>query len=453
MPEEVFSTVTRSASRTITFEFHHLIARQPQLDAQQQRRLKRLCWTVSGFLLLLALVMNVWLVPHSSPITNAPGRSGKGGVSQTYGNSICGHADDVFHRLGFASAQVPTTRQLQELPRPGRTSSTDASTYDPATDVLCTSGWNSLYTQFVQTHASMMGAAHAPTDSVYGLDWVQGILGGLLSSCMKGLGDFLNQVIGWFNSLLFFISTPHEDTDQMPVVAALHGWMVTVVGSALGLILVIGGYNYMLQPNSTFREMAPRLAFAAIAAALSMTFIHQFIDLSNELCLGVQSALVTAGIGDLNLPLGIINWPTAPVYEILTYLIDLVMCLLLGIEMLVRIATLDLLIVLAPLGMLCFALPQTIAWERLWVQSFVATLIVQFLQEICIGMGSALIGSFGHASMTIMSLLIGIAALYVAFKVPNMLLSSVVKSTMGEVHRDFGNTIRSVAETALLMAA
>jgi hypothetical protein len=193
--------------------------------------------------------------------------------------------------------------------------------------------------------------------------------------------------------------------------------------------------------------------FSAIAGTFSLFFLAQLIEVENALSLGFLGALATAGVGDLSLPLGILNWATAPFYEILTYLIDLVMSVLLCLQMLVRIGLLDFLIVLAPLGFLCFALPQTVAWGRLWVQAFVSTLLLQFLQTVCIGLGSVLISSFGHATYSFVSILVGIATLYIAFKLPSMLLSHVLQASVGAVHRDAGRAARSAAEYAAFLAA
>src|SRR5205814_7816759 len=130
--------------------------------------------------------------------------------------------------------------------------------------------------------------------------------------------------------------------------------------------------------QESFRELAPRIVLTVIAANFSLYLLQQTIDLHNALCSGIQHVLATAGVGDLNFPQGTVDALTAPLYEIITYLLELILGVMLSLQMLVRLALLDLLIVLAPLGLLCFALPQTEIWGRMWAQAFVATLIVQF---------------------------------------------------------------------------
>jgi hypothetical protein len=97
----------------------------------------------------------------------------------------------------------------------------------------------------------------------------------------------------------------------------------------------------------------------------------------------------------------------------------------------VRVALLDVLIILAPIGLFCLALPQTQRWGRLWTMGFAATLFLQFLQVLVVAMGSALISSFGHASATPITLLIGCSALYLAFRLPGMLYGALLRPVEG----------------------
>ena len=242
--------------------------------------------------------------------------------------------------------------------------------------------------------------------------------------------------------------TPKALTYGHPVVTILEGWVVLIANGMLGLFLMIGGYNYMFGVYRSFRDLAPKLIVAAIAANLSLPIFGQFIEVSNTLCTGVLGELVHVGVGNLSLPLGLINWVTAPEYFILVYLIDLIVSVLLIVQMLVRLAMLDFLLITAPLGLLCFALPQTQAWGRLWAQMFVTTLIVQFLQVLCIAMGSAFVASFGHASASPITILVGIAALFLAGKLPDMLLSNVLRTSRSQ---EFGEQAAQAAQTGAEM--
>lgn len=268
-----------------------------------------------------------------------------------------------------------------------------------------------------------------------GIDW-GACLTGLGNAIMGGISSAITGIIDWATSFGFLFVTPAALTYKHGVVANLWQWSLGVVDAALVLFLVIGGYNAMVRHAIGARyhdilEFLPRLVLAAVAANFSLMFISSFIELNNTLNISVMGALATAGAGNVSLPFGILNIVTLPFYEAILYLIDLLFALLLVIQQLVRIALLDVLTILAPIGLFCLALPQTQRWGRLWALGFTATLFLQFLQVLVIGIGSALVASFGHASATPISLLVGGAALYLAFKIPGMLYGTLLRPIEG----------------------
>jgi hypothetical protein len=154
----------------------------------------------------------------------------------------------------------------------------------------------------------------------------------------------------------------------------------------------------------------------------------------------------------------------AAVYAVIAYLSELLLAVLLSLQLLARIALLDLLIIVAPLGLVCFALPQTQAWARLWVQAFVSTLLAQFLQLLCIAMGSALAAVSAQAtanlvtslgspdwSVSPVTLLVAIVSYFLAFKIPGMLLSHVLRAGVGDVQRDIGNAVSTALAAGRLL--
>jgi hypothetical protein len=413
---------------------------------------------------MLGLIWSIRLLPHVPTQSATTAVGGRGGVhlasaaTPVSDQKTCGNPTEVFQTLGLVSLSVPDKATLSLLPTPQQhpvTTEGDIS-YDPKTNVLCTIGWQGLSTRYGVSPLTTPTTDAADTSnplSATSTNWVQSILNGLFSSFAQTLSSFFSGVLSWAKSFGFMFITPDALTYNQPVVRKLNTWMVGVVDSLLVLVLVIGGYHSLLGQNHLLKELAPRLILSGIAATGSLFFLSQCIEVQNQLCLGFQGALATAGIGNLSLPLGVINWGTAPVYEALTYVIDIFMSVLLCVQMLVRIGLLDFLIILSPLGFMCFALPQTMAWGRLWAQAFVSTLLLQFFQTVCIGLGSVLISSFGHATSSVISILVGIATLYIALKLPNMLLSNVLQASVGSVHRDGGRAAQSVADVATLAAA
>ncbi|GER88950.1 hypothetical protein KDW_31120 [Dictyobacter vulcani] len=411
---------------------------------------------MGSLLCLCGLLLGIWILPHIGELHDSvaiPGR-GRAGVVESntplLNQKICGHPTVVFQQLGFSSKDVPTTALLAQLPLPQTHAVQQAGdmSYDPQTDTFCTIGWRGIYTRYIQQSSLPPGSVETGNGTVpasTSTSWVQDILNGLFSSFAHSFADFLQGLLSWAKTFGFMFITPDGLTYTQPVVIHLHAWMVGVMDSLLVLALILGGYKVMLGQHDVLREFAPGFLFAAISGTFSLFFITQAIQLQNALCVSLLGVLASAGVGDLSLPLGVINWATAPAYEVLTYLIDLLMCVCLSIQMLVRIGLLDFLIVLAPLGLLCF--------RRLWIHAFLSTLLLQFFQTVCIGLGSTLIASFGHASYSVISMLVGIATLYIAFKLPGMMLSNVVRHSVGEVHRDAGRAIQTVAEFAVFKAA
>lgn len=352
-----FQLYSASSERPNNVAFRH--RRERKLS--QWRPHKKWVWRLNSVLLTLGLLWSIWLLPHvqAQPATASVG--GRGGVhlaqaaTPTSDQKTCGQPTEVFQTLGLATMHVPDTATLSLLPTPQQhpvTTDGDIS-YDPHTNELCAVGWQGLATRYGSFPPTTLTTSAPDTGGLLGstgTSWVQSILNGLFSSFAQTLNRFLSGVLSWAKSFGFMFITPDALTYNQPVVSKLNAWMVGVVDSVLVLLLVIGGYQALLGQNHLLKELAPRFLLSGIAATGSLFFLTQCIEVQNQLCLGFQAALATAGVGNLTLPLGVINWGLAPLYEALTYLIDVLMSVLLCLQMLVRIGLLDFLIILSPLG-------------------------------------------------------------------------------------------------------
>src|SRR5713101_5327955 len=94
--------------------------------------------------------------------------------------------------------------------------------------------------------------------------------------------------------------------------------------------------------------------------------------------------------------------------------------------MLLRLALLVLLMVLAPPAFLCWGLPQTQGYARLWSSTFAATVFVQFFQVTPLALGAMLISYISAAHLlsldsTVLTLLVSLAVLYLVLRIPGML--------------------------------
>jgi hypothetical protein len=283
-----------------------------------------------------------------------------------------------------------------------------------------------------------------------GIDW-GACWSGIWSALSAGLASAFAGFLSWLLSFGFMFITPAALTYRHGAVVELWGWSLSVADAALALLLVIGGYNALLRHTlalgyHTVLELLPRLLLALVAAHASLTVLSSFIDLANALCTGVLGRLATAGAGNLLLPEGVLTVASLPVYIALAYLLTLVMSILLAIQMLVRLALLDLLLILSPIWLLLLALPQTARYARLGAQATAVTLLVQWLQDLTLVLGSALVASFGHATLSPITLLVGLSTLYLAWRLPT-LLSRPILAPMEEAAR----AVQGISARALMV--
>jgi hypothetical protein len=243
----------------------------------------------------------------------------------------------------------------------------------------------------------------------------------------------------------------------------------TVDAAALVVMLIIIGYNVMLGNQlglSVFgvAESIPRVALAFLAAALSPMIVQVFIDLGNALCLG---ALETGMYGSLtNIILGLIQTGLTDGFLIWLFILALlVMNLLVAWQMIVRLAFLAFLCAMAPLGLLCLALPQTLGWGRLWLSNFAITVFVQFLQVAMLALGGMIASAviklatplfgtlpLGHLIVTIM---LTMAVFLLVLRLPGMLRTwalAGVSNNAGQAIPQAAGAVAQVAPRLLALA-
>jgi len=153
------------------------------------------------------------------------------------------------------------------------------------------------------------------------------------------------------------------------------------------------------------------------------------VELNNALCREIGTATIP-GWAD-----GLQQVPESGtlLLNLIAMAIYLVMGLLLMTQMLMRLALVDALLVIAPLALLCWVLPQTYTWARLWFSTFFGTVFVQAIQVLVLRLGSDLIQrlptvlqSFGTdptetSRIWLTTLLLGVAVLQLTRKVPRLM--------------------------------
>jgi hypothetical protein len=95
------------------------------------------------------------------------------------------------------------------------------------------------------------------------------------------------------------------------------------------------------------------------------------------------------------------------------------MGLLLVLQQLMRLALVDVLIILAPLAAVCWILPRTHGWGRLWGSLFVGTMFVRAVQVLALRLGFNLTTDMPPATASgLIQPLLGSAVLAVVLKIP-----------------------------------
>ena len=408
--------------------------RQIAFSAQVRRDRRRVRLLI-GLVVLVVVLIGHLLTPQSQT------QPASASASTT---PYCGTPAAVFAHFGLPSSALPPIAQLTQLPGPG----VGAVTYDPRTGQMCaTSGQRLAATIHLPGQASGSGAVVAapqqPQSICNGnsicqavLDSLQALFGTIMQLLVNGLNAWITEII----NLGFMFITPPGDTYCNLTVQTVWSWADGASLGILGFLLLLAGYQYMYGRVRSFYDVLPRVIITALFAHESLFLLSKFIDLQNVANISMLSALGGLG-GSFPTPTGCqplspgswTNWPpTQPPNLLLAsmdglvFLFVLVMALTLSIQMLIRLVLLDVLLMVAPFGILCFANDTTRPWGRLWAEAFTSTLVVQFLQLLTIGLGASI-----QAFLLlhgIVALFMFIAAYYLAFKLPMMLLGRATRA-------------------------
>ncbi len=285
----------------------------------------------------------------------------------------------------------------------------------------------------------------------------QGIVGGITKS-MTSQHDtnFITQTPLCFSSL--FGCDPTQPLDA--TLQAFTGWAQGVAAAALAFIVLVGGFNLMLGRQMGVNlhglsEFIPRVILVFLAATVSPMIVQAFIDLNNALCQGVLTILGLAVFA--NLLNALIAIALGDGWLVFLFLMVMgAMALLLTGQMLFRLAFAAFLGALAPIGFLCFALPQTMGWGRLWLRNFSLTVFVQFLQVAMLSIGGSMLanivalanplfGGLQNANI-ILEIILSTVLLYLTFRLPGMLQTWAMRALADQVGQATIDTVIGVGE-------
>jgi hypothetical protein len=231
------------------------------------------------------------------------------------------------------------------------------------------------------------------------------------------------------NDIDIIYQTPAEDSYQNSTVMTINAAFVVVMDVALATLLLIGAYNLMIGehvglPHASFGELIGRLVLVVCAIHFNLYFLGLFVELENALALEVNHA---TGIAQLaNLLAGLVTNPGMTVLTFLLLIIISIFVLWLLGQMIVRIALVAVCLALAPLGLGCLMLPQTMRWGRLWLTTFASAIMVQLVQVTALSLGGVFLTELASTSLLRLDKQIAVAflaigMLFLVLKIPGMM--------------------------------
>ena len=252
--------------------------------------------------------------------------------------------------------------------------------------------------------------------------WAADVFNQVLVNTLKAIAEALRGVVGGAmgSSLNFITQTPPAGSYASPTVQTLWGVVRAIANAALVLVALWGGFTLIFHeqigsPYHKAMELLPRLALGALLANTSLLWGQLAIDLNNALSLAVGQASLPA-------------WEQADpavqvLVDLIAILIYLVTGLLLLLQALMRLALVDALLVVAPLALLCWVLPQTQGWARLWSSLFTGTVFCQFVQVVALKLGGSLLTELTAMApdAALLSVFLGVAVLALVLRIPGLM--------------------------------
>lgn len=253
-------------------------------------------------------------------------------------------------------------------------------------------------------------------------EWAADVFNQVLVTLLRGIADALRGAVGGVldSSLNFITQTPPDGSYDSPTVRSLWNVVRLIANAGLALVALWGGFNLIVReqigsPYHEAMELFPRLVVGALLVNTSLSWGQLAIDLNNALC---------QALGETTLP----AWeradtPTQLLADVIASVVYLVTGLLLLLQMLMRLALVDVLLVASPLGLLCWVLPQTQSWARLWSDTFFSAVFTQFVQVLALKLGGSLLTELTPmaADSALLSVFLGVAVLVLTLKIPGLM--------------------------------
>ena len=232
--------------------------------------------------------------------------------------------------------------------------------------------------------------------------------------------------------------TPPELTYANDLVR--HAWMVVWAITSGALVVILGWMGLSLivsehlgRQQAGWREMVPRLVLGLVAAASSLWWCALVIDVADAVSGFITASLnVTAGDllrSTLETLLTSVNAGSEGMGLLmaLLYLVYGFFVLYVLVQMVLRLALIDILLALAPIALGLWILPHTAGWGRQWLKLFMTTVFQQAIQLIALAFGFGFLNEFASIAAfepvqdLVWKLLMSLAFIYMATRIPSMM--------------------------------
>ncbi|MEV0538401.1 hypothetical protein [Nocardia salmonicida] len=265
---------------------------------------------------------------------------------------------------------------------------------------------------------------------------IDGFFRRIVESALNPLLELLSETL---------LTTP--EPSEIPQIGVLWNQSWQIVTALYMLVVMAAGVLLMaretLQTQWSIRELAPRLVVGFVAGGLSMAIATAAISFANALAAAVAGDGVDSGSAGAALTELATTGLQSQGFALMLYLAFVVMLLVLLISYIVRVTITILLIVAAPLALMCHALPGIDGVARWWWRSFAACLGIQVVQSMILVIVLRVLLApggwylFGPDANEIVNMIVALALMFVLIKTPFWLLS-VLKIGQG---RSFAGSI------------
>ena len=219
-----------------------------------------------------------------------------------------------------------------------------------------------------------------------------------------------------------------------------QAWMVVWAITTGALVVILGwmGLSFIVSEHlgrqqTGWREMVPRLVLGLVAAASSLWWCALVLDVADAVSGFIAVSLgVTPGDllrAPLDTFLRAVQAGSVGMAQFLAllYLVYGFFVLYVIVQMVLRLALIDILLALAPIALGLWILPHTAGWGRHWLRLFMTTVFQQAVQLIALALGIGFLNEFASVAAfepvqdLIWKLLMSLAFVYMATRVPSMM--------------------------------